>query len=251
MSDDDSLLVEHQRPAVWALTVNRPARSNALDPPMISRLIAWLDDATTREDIRVVLLLGRGKHFCAGADLASDHARSPTGGGYSIVHLLERLSAFPKPTIALTQGGCVGAGAAIAACCDIVFADSSSFFSVPELRVGMAPLGVAPQIIRAIGERAFRKMAITGERMSASDALNVGLVHRIVAIESREAELSTLIDDLMHAAPSALRQLKHALNDGFKRSGLPVPEDEHSDERQEGIASFRSSRKPSWYANQA
>jgi len=91
MSDDDSLLVEHQRPAVWALTVNRPARSNALDPPMISRLIAWLDDATTREDIRVVLLLGRGKHFCAGADLASDHARSPTGGGYSIVHLLERL----------------------------------------------------------------------------------------------------------------------------------------------------------------
>ena len=88
------------------------------------------------------------------------------------------IDAIPKPTVAVVEGGCVGGGLAFAACCDVVLATESAFFSVPEVRLGMVP-GLAPLFARALGPRALRRYALSGEQFSAADALRLGFVHEI------------------------------------------------------------------------
>ena len=133
--------------------------------------------------LRVVVLRGSGRHFCTGADLAARgdeaHGASSPGRRPTLPDVLAALDALPKPTVAVVHGGAVGGGAAFAACCDVVIAADSAFFAIPEVRVGMAPLGVAPFLIRAMGHRSFRRYGLTGERIPAAVALRLGLAHEV------------------------------------------------------------------------
>jgi methylglutaconyl-CoA hydratase len=170
-----------------------------------------------------------------------------------MMDMLAALDRLPKPTVAAVHGAAIGAGAALAACCDVVVAADSAFFSIPEVRIGMAPLGVTPFVIRAIGHRSFRRYGLSGERLAAGEALRIGLAHEVVPTEQLDARVAEIVDALLHGAPGAQRTLK----DGMERWAAPSVEaivaakpshgSSRTPEAREGIASFREKRKPSWY----
>ena len=115
--------------------------------------------------------------------------RAPAAAHASLRDVLAALDALPKPTLALVHGAAVGGGAAFAACCDAVIATDDAFFSIPEVRVGMPPLGVAPFLVRAIGHRQFRRYGLSGERIAAAEALRLGLAHQVCAADALEDDL--------------------------------------------------------------
>ncbi len=168
---------------IATVTLNRPERGNAFDQTMLDELGDGLKVLAADEQVRIVVLRGAGKHFCTGADLAS---RGPSAQGqppqpatYSLRDVLAVLDSLPKPTVAVVHGGAVGGGAGFVTCCDVAIATEAAFFSIPEVRVGMAPFGIMPFMIRAIGHRAFRRYGLSGERIAAVEALRLGLVHAL------------------------------------------------------------------------
>jgi methylglutaconyl-CoA hydratase len=239
---------------VATITLNRPDRGNAFDPRMLEELSGQFSALAAADDVRVVVLRGNGRHFCTGADLVARGNQGPSGDlRVTLVDVLLALDALPKPTVAVVNGGAVGGGAAFAACCDVVIAGNGAFFSIPELRVGLAPLGVTPFLIRAMGHRAFRRYALSGERIPAAEAHRIGLAHEICEAARLDETLERIVDALLLGAPGATRELKQAW-DRYTAPSLaailadkPVHRGSHSSEATEGIASFREKRKPSWY----
>src|SRR5260370_13736385 len=162
---------------------------------MVNALAQQFAERAADAATRIVVLRGSGKHFCGGADLvARGMEPAPEAGQVSLVDALATLDRLPKPTVAVVHGAAVGGGAALAACCDIVLATDGAFFSIPEVRVGMAPLGVAPFLIRAMGHRSFRRYGLSGERFSAAEALRIGLAHEVVSADRLEAKLIEITD---------------------------------------------------------
>jgi methylglutaconyl-CoA hydratase len=166
--------------------------------------------------------------------------------------VLLAIETLPKPTIAVVHGGAVGGGAGFVACCDVAIATEAAFFSVPEVRVGMPPLGVMPFLVRAMGHRNFRRYGLSGERISATDALRIGLVHQVCEAATLEETLARIADDILHGAPRAIAALKEAAAP-FASPPLSAilahrpPHNAKTPEAIEGIASFREKRKPGWY----
>jgi methylglutaconyl-CoA hydratase len=241
---------------VATVALNRPDRGNAFDQTMLDELAAQMAALGADEAVRIVVLRGAGRHFCTGADLSARGQQAPAAPGASppasLRDVLVALDTLPKPTVAVVHGGAVGGGAAFAACCDVAIATEAAFFSIPEVRVGMAPLGVAPFLIRAMGHRSFRRYGLSGERMTAAEATRVGLVHQVCAAATLDDTLARITDDLLHGAPGALAELKRAA-EVFASPTLATvlankpPHTPRSPEATEGIASFREKRKPSWY----
>jgi methylglutaconyl-CoA hydratase len=247
------IAVEISSRGIATITLDRPERSNAFDQAMLNALAQQFAERAADAATRVVVLRGAGKHFCGGADLVARGVEpTPAAGQASLVEVLIALDHLPKPIIAVVHGAAVGGGAAIVACCDVALATTEAFFSVPEVRVGMAPLGVAPFLINAMGDRNFRRYGLSGERFDAAEALRVGLVHEVVGGESLEQRLKEIIDALLHGAPGAQRDLKARMKDHFPSliaqiEELRRPSAHESEEAREGIAAFKEKRKPSWY----
>lgn len=247
-----TLSVERSTRRVATVTLNRPERGNAFDQHMLSELARELAALAADEAVRIVVLRGSGRHFCTGADLAA-RGDQASPGGPTLFDVLVALDSCPKPTIAVVHGGAVGGGAAFAACCDVVLARDDAFFSIPEVRVGMAPLGVAPFLIRAMGHRSFRRYGLSGERIAAADALRIGLAHEVCDAGSLDGALARIADELLHGAPAALAELK-AATAPYASPPLSVVQANRqahpaarSPEATEGIAAFREKRKPRWY----
>src|SRR5262249_19845590 len=230
-------------------------RGNAHDQAMLAELGRAFARLATDDSTRLAVLRGSGKHFCAGADLADrSRTEAATPAGPALFDVLHAIDQLPKPTVAAVHGGAIGGGAAIAACCDVVVATDAAFFSIPEVRVGMAPVRLAPIFIRAMGHRNFRRYGISGERIDAIEALRIGLVHLLCTPQTLDAAIAEIADALLHGPPGAIRELKPAC------AGLATPpwparsateparrEFARTPEAVEGVASFREKRKPSWY----
>jgi methylglutaconyl-CoA hydratase len=242
---------------VATITLNRPVRGIALDHRMLVDFALQCAQLDADEIIRVVVLRGAGRHFCTGADLAArgpDKAESAANAKApaTLRNVLAALDTLRKPTIAVVHGGAVGGGAAFAACCDIAIATETAFFSIPEVRVGMPPMGVMPFLIRAMGHRSFRRYGFSGERITPAEALRIGLVHAVCETAALDDTLARITDELLHGAPAALAELK-AASAQFASPNLEAilahraPHNPKSPEALEGIASFREKRKPSWY----
>ena len=245
-----TISVELSARRVATVTLNRPDRGNAFDQTMLNELSEQLAALGADARVRIVVLRGSGRHFCTGADLGSrgPEAKSPA----TLRDVLVALDTLPKPTVAIVHGGAVGGGAAFAACCDIALARDQAFFSIPEVRVGMPPMGVMPFLIRAMGHRGFRRYGLSGERITPAEALRLGLVHQVCDAAALDETLARITDDLLHGAPQAIADLKNAAAQ-FSSPTLSAilanraPHNSKTPEALEGIASFREKRKPSWY----
>lgn len=243
-----TLLVSRPRRGVVTVTLNQPDRGNALGQMMMSELSSVLNTAAADDQSRIVVLRGAGRHFCSGADVSERGAGG--AGRIPLPDLLRTVDMFPKPMVAVVQGGCIGGGLALVACCDVALAMETAFFSVPELRLGLVPSALLPFFVRTIGYRAFRRYGLSGERIPAAEALRLGIVTSVLVSDQIEAEIETLIDALLHAAPGAVRRLKKRLAPYAAISpaeGEGIEDPDGAAEMQEGVASFREKRKPAWY----
>jgi methylglutaconyl-CoA hydratase len=249
-----TISVEISERRIATLLLDRPERGNAFDQMMLEEL-AEAFAALAADDTCIVMLRGNGRHFCTGADLAGAKGEAAGRAGKAPISLREVLVALdtlPKPTIAMVHGGAIGGGAAFVACCDVAIAAEGTFFSIPEVRVGMPPLGVAPFLIRAMGHRAFRRYGLSGERFSAAEALRLGLVHEVSPDDAIKETVARIANELLHGAPGAIATLKSA---AAQYASPPLatilasnaPHDPKTPEAVEGIASFREKRKPKWY----
>ena len=259
---DDTVVVEIEG-GVATLTLNRPEVRNAFDDALIARLTGALEEAGASEDVRVVVLAGNGKSFCAGADLA--HMKRAAGfseaeniaDAQALAHLLMVLGGLPKPTVALVQGPAYGGGVGLVSACDIAVAAERASFALTEVRLGLIPAVISPFVIRAIGESHARRFMLTGERFSAETALRIGLVHEVVPDEALQARSGEVVDMLLQCSPDAHRRAK-ALIDAV--AGRPIDEAladdvarriaaaRASDDGREGIAAFLEKRAPWWRA---
>jgi methylglutaconyl-CoA hydratase len=248
-----ALLCETDTRGVATLTLNRPDRGNAYDQPLLEALAEQLARLVTDATVRVVVLRGTGKHFCAGADIGRDDA-ARSAGRATLPTVCHDLDAAPKPIVALVHGACIGGGLAFAACCDVVIATREATFALPEVRLGFAPGPLVPFLLRAMAPRSLRRYLLSGERFGAEEALRIGLVHALCEPVELDAAADRMIDELLHAGPTAAAGAKRALRrfgNAATKELLAELQAEfeaefNSAEAQEGRASFREKRKPRW-----
>ncbi len=259
---ENVVLTEVDGRGVARVILNRPEVHNAYDGALIDQLGAALEVLGRDPRVRVVVLRGQGPHFQAGADLnwlrqlATASAAENADFSWRTTEAMRQLNALPKPTVALVQGACYGGGVGLVACCDVAIACQSATFALTEVRWGVVPAPIVPQLCAAIGVRQARRYGVTGERFDADEALRIGLVHAVCADGGLDAAAAPLLDALLQSAPEAVADSKLLF---LEQAGLLLSEQavralafqaavkRASPEAVEGLESFRAKRKPAWY----
>jgi enoyl-CoA hydratase len=213
----DLVLVE-DRGAVRVLTLNRPAKLNALTTALVDAFSAELAEAAAREETRVVVVAGAGRSFCAGYDLSEEVPDAESGLRRSLDRLLE-LFDHPKPIIAQVQGHCLAGGCDLMMMCDLAVASDDAVFGQPEIRFGAAVVAhVMPWLI---GARRAKEYLLTGEdKIPALEAERIGLINRVVPREDLEGETMKLANALAVVDPLAMQTTKRAINQSWEAAGF-------------------------------
>src|SRR5439155_875776 len=177
---------------VCSITLNRPAKRNALTTAMIADLRAAVERAAAAPAVRVIVVRGAGAAFCAGLDLA-ELAAQRAGGAvetHTLEHALEVLERCPQPTLAAVQGDAIAGGCELALHCDLRVAADNARFAMPLARIGLAvPVALTWKLVETIGAAATKELLFTGEPIGADAALGLGLVNRVVAAADLDAAL--------------------------------------------------------------
>lgn len=246
------------------LILNRPEVHNAFDDLMIAELIQVLDQLAADDNVKILLLSARGKNFSAGADLnwmrsmAQKNYQQNLDDANELAALMHKLDKFPKPTIALVQGAAFGGAVGLVACCDMALAEQNASFCLSEVKIGLIPAVISPYVMRALGERQCRRYFLTAERFNADSALNMGLLHQVVAVGELQAQAETLITSLLQNSPAAVSAAKALLHNIYNRkisnnviahTTQAIAEIRVSAEGQEGLSAFLEKRKPGWLAD--
>ena len=250
--------LDYRGPVVW-LYLNRPEAMNAISITMqLEMRQAW---NLLREDrkVRVVVVSGRGRAFCAGADLKAD-APEPSADGAPAPEFIDVaeetdavLAAFPKPVIAALNGITCGGGLETALMCDLIVAKKSAKVGDAHINFGMLPGGGATvRIPRMIGLMRARYLMYSGELRSAEEMEAVGLIAKVFPDESFEADVQALADKLASRSPLALARMKRLINDSYDQTTAASLRAEKQVVRQhmksadaaEGMAAFAEKRPP-------
>jgi enoyl-CoA hydratase/carnithine racemase len=195
------------------VTINRASARNAITPEAVGLFHAALDQAQADPLVRVVCVTGAGdKAFCSGADLGGamhdDAGRRDTFDAYA--RLISRLAEFPKPTVARVNGHCLAGGTGFMLACDIVIARASAQFGTPEVNVGLFPMMIGALIFRNVPRKKAMEMILLGQRLTAAQALEMGMVTRVVADADFDAEVAAVLAALAAKSPIGLRLGKQA-----------------------------------------
>jgi methylglutaconyl-CoA hydratase len=253
--------VERRAGGVVWLTLNRPEIHNAFDDRLIAELTARLERLRQDPDVRVLVLTGAGRSFSAGADL-NWMRRTATYGkvenladAKALAKLMQTLNELPKPTVARVNGAALGGGTGLVACCDIVVASEQATFGTTEVRLGLIPSVIGPYVLAAIGPRHSRRLMLTGERISAAEALRLGLVNEVVAADHLDLTVERIVGELLKSAPGAIAAAKQLIRDLSGRPIEPALIDDTAQriaalrttgEAREGVGAFLEKRAPAW-----
>ncbi|HST49719.1 enoyl-CoA hydratase/isomerase family protein [Jatrophihabitans sp.] len=202
---------------VATLSINRPAKRNALTVAMWRRLAEVCAQLDADPAVRVLVVTGAGPSFCAGADISSlseDEAVLK-----SVVSAAERaLRNLPMPTIARISGHCFGGGNQIAVACDLRVADTTASFGVPPARLGVIyPVSSTRALVELVGPAAAKRLILTGQPIDAAQALRIGLVEQVVAPDELDAAVAELVAAILPLAPMtqvAGKELVNLIADG-------------------------------------
>jgi enoyl-CoA hydratase/carnithine racemase len=248
-----SLVDWHVDDAVATATLNDPSRRNALSGKLRAELTGRFEEFEARDDLRVLVLAGAGPAFCAGGDLAEmptelAAARRFLGDVLWWLATPERLS---KPVIAAVDGPAAGGGLELAIACDLIVASESATFSTPEALVGLAPAFGMVRLHRIIGPAAAKRMAFTGQPITAAEAYRLGLVGEVVAPGEALPAARRVAQSMLRAAPLAQAVIKSALNRDLGGGELAHARDGEAQlyltaDCREGIAAFHEKRKPTF-----
>jgi len=226
-----SLLLSSTEQGVLSLTLNRAEKRNALNTPLIDQLHEALERADLDADVRVVLLRGAGKDFCAGADLdellasADRPLAENEAAALRLGMLFRRIRELPKPVVAMVHGRALAGGAGLASACDIVVAGAGAQIGYPEIQRGFAPAMVMALLRRLVTEKVALDLVLTGRVLSAEEARSAGLVSRVVADSDLERDTLSLVIRLASASATALgitKQLFYELDSRNLADGIAL-----------------------------
>jgi methylglutaconyl-CoA hydratase len=262
VAESASLRMEATFDGAVTLTLNRPAKRNALDADLIAALTDAFETLRGAEHVRVVFLAGEGAVFCAGGDLewmraGLDLSESDNrDDALTLGRMLQGLYELPQLTVALVHGAAYGGGAGLACACDAAVATADTKLCFSEVRLGLIPATISPYVVEAIGPRAARRLFATAEVFDAEAAHRLGLVteivadapalaaaaHRIAAAQRQNAP-AAVADAKAEVAAVAGRPIDHHLVEETSRK---IARARVSADGQEGVRAFLERRKPSW-----
>jgi enoyl-CoA hydratase/carnithine racemase len=246
-------LLYHVEKNVGRMTINREAQRNAISLEAIELFFKYLDEAEKDETVRVILVTGSGdKAFCSGADLGGAVEGKIQQGFKSYARLITRLSGYPKPVVARINGACMAGGMGLMLACDIVVARADTKFGTPEVNVGLWPMMIGALIYRNVLRKKAMEMILLGERLTAEQALSMGLITRVVQPEALDAETARIVDSLAAKSPIGMKIGKEAF---YAMADMPfeeavdflsgkIAEVAATEDAREGITAFIEKRKP-------
>jgi methylglutaconyl-CoA hydratase len=246
--------------SIARVTFCRPEVHNAFNSDLIGEMSLIFTELAKDDSLRAVVLTGEGKSFCAGADL--NWMRSVKDQSFEqnldesnkLADLFYQIYRFKRPVIGRINGAAIGGGTGFVAVCDIAIAAKSAKFSFSEVKIGVVPACIAPYVIKKMGEGKARELFITGERMNADRAHEVGLVNKVVDDNQLDNEVNQLVKFVLSSGPEAVAMAKKLVSevpgmtpDEFKPyTAEMIARLRISDEGQEGMDAFLNKRKPAW-----
>jgi methylglutaconyl-CoA hydratase len=256
-----TLRVSNRAAGVAQVTMSRPAVFNAFDETMIAELDTVFTQLAEDASVRVIVLAGDGKHFSAGADLQWMKRASTATRDWNLedarrfAGMLSRIENCPKPTVARVQGAALGGGVGLACACDIAIASDNASFSVSEAKFGILPAVIGPYVVNAVGKRQARRLALATTRITAAEALTIGLLQKVVAADALDAAVDTTVAELLAGGPNAQREIKQLF--AQLEVGPITPEVREltaqtisrvrgTEEAREGFAAFLEKRPANW-----
>jgi len=244
---------------VAVVELHRPDALNAISTQLAKELTDLMRVVGDDTDVRAVVLAGSGdRAFCVGADLKERNALD--NDGFAAQRLIFRAAfasvrALPQPAVAAVHGFALGGGLELALSCDVVVAEDAAVVGLPEVSLGLVPGGGGTQLaLRRLGPGRAADVVLTGRRFPALEALDLGLVDRVVPAGSARAAATDLARQIADNSPVATRAAKRALRDGWSLDEAAAMDVEDvawrmaafSADRQEGIAAFNEKRRPTW-----
>jgi 2-(1,2-epoxy-1,2-dihydrophenyl)acetyl-CoA isomerase len=255
-------ILSQQIGGIIKLSLNRPDKFNSFNRAMALELQQWLDKAANDNTIRCVLLTGEGKAFCAGQDLSE--AIDPQGPGIkNIVEehynpIILKIRNLEKPVVCAVNGVAAGAGANIALACDVVLAAQSASFIQAFSKIGLIPdSGGTFFLPRIVGFQKALALTLLGDKVTAPDALQMGMVYKVLSDDTLHAEATQIANTLANMPTKALGLTKKLYNQGLFNSlekqlqaeGIEQIKAASSDDYKEGVSSFLEKRKPIFKGN--
>ena len=244
------------------INLDRPEVRNALNAELIHELTEVFDWLNSRDDIRVIILKGNGKAFCAGADL--EYMKAMAGFSYdqnladaqNLSMLFQTIYFCNKAVIVDVHGACIGGANGIIAAADIVIAEKETKFAFSEVRLGITPATISPFVVQKIGNTAAKELMLTGRRFTADEAKAFRLVNVVVSEAEMIDSERQYIEHFLHASPDAIAECKNLLrmvsgtddrfSPIFMQTSVAIANQRISKAGQEGMAAFFEKRKPEW-----
>ena len=255
-----SIRIVSSSDGLTTLYLNRPEKHHAFDAAMMDALTEALETIARDDAARVVLLASEGSHFCAGGDLGWMKSQfgadrdSKIREARRLAGMLKTLNDLPKPVIVRVQGDAYGGGLGLMAAADIVVASDNARFALSETRLGLIPAVIGPFIIGKIGGARVREVFITGSRMDAARARNLGLVSHVAPANELDAIVRQEVDTALKASPEAMRRAKQLCRkitaadlDAQIESAITALADcWDNEETQAGLKAFFDKSPPPW-----
>ncbi len=248
---------------IATVTLNRPEARNAMSARMVEDLLACFTALGGGEgaNVRVVVLRAAGDVFCAGGDVR-DLSSVPGGGGQPdtgarLDELLRMVRDGPQVVIARVQGPALGGGLGLVCAADIAVAGARASFALPEVRLGLVPAVISPYVVARLGMPRARQLMLTGNRITAAQALAYGLAHETCADGELDSTMSVLVADVLKCAPGSLRACKRLLGEiATSADTLAYRVDllnelRAGEEAQQGMLAFLAKRPAPWAVQQA
>ena len=252
-----SLLYDAERLPVLRLVLNRPDKRNPIGPTLCGELVHAFGRAAEDPAVRSVIVTGAGTVFSAGGDLgqmAGGAGQGPSVPPASLVELFPAMHRLGKPIIAMVNGHALAGGLGLVVACDLVVASAAAELGLTEINLGLWPMMITAELVRSIGRKKTLELMTTGRRIGAREAQAIGLVNRVVAPESLEAETMALASELAAKSPTAMRLGLRAFYDTQDLALGPALEHLQgqlaavlaTEDAAEGIAAFFAKRPPVW-----
>ncbi len=252
------LEIKNEVGTIW---LNRPEIHNAFNEVMIAELIEMFKEIKSIDDIRIVVLRGRGKSFCAGADLnwmrnvAKYSYEDNYAESLNLSNCFYEIYTCPKPTIAVVHGAAIGGANGLLAACDFAYADENTTFSLSEVKIGIVPACISPYVTKRVGEYGSKELMLTGKRFKGEEAAFHRLINKSLPTNQLDKYLEEVIALLKTSGPKAMTHCKNliydisnklTLQEAISYTAKMIADIRASEEGQEGMAAFLEKRKPNW-----
>jgi enoyl-CoA hydratase/carnithine racemase len=256
-ADDKVLLRNNARDIAW-LTLNRPKVYNALSGNLMSELISSLNSIANERDIKVVVIKGAGKGFCAGHDLqemkVNNNETFLENFFAQCCVLMQAIVNLPQPVIAQVHGTAAAAGCQLVASCDLAFADYNATFATPGVNIGLFCSTPMVAVSRKINRKKMMEMLLLGDKIDSRTAVEHGLINRSVPGKLLNEAVSEVANKIASKSPLTLKigkeafykQLEMPLSEAYEYTSKVMTKNMGFNDAKEGIEAFIEKRSPNW-----